>query len=287
MFSKSMAQSEHSISRNMCERYNRNALICSRDVIFQLGSSLRISIVQLVFQENPTKKVTRSQIWRIVRPIHAISRVLWIIQASNTTIKVFVEVIENSICSMRVDTVLYEPGSRISGSCKAFCTVTNSRRVSKWSSAVIVWSRKNDPISPLEDIKGLKPWDLRDAGMMVRQHLDSLFSKCASFAYWRSRPVKSTLYWRTKCFPHRFFQHSAAEVHVRDCLACFNRSNTKWLACLNRVWKQVEAATDDTVCRIPVCRIPCVAFQSEHQHGERRLVNAPLSLAERLQYLHL
>lgn len=56
MYSNNMAQNQYKISRGSCQRYVWNALTCSRDVLFQLGISLRIFVVGTHCLSNKSNK---------------------------------------------------------------------------------------------------------------------------------------------------------------------------------------------------------------------------------------
>lgn len=70
-----------------------------------------------------------------------------------------------------------------------------------------------------------------DVAMTVRKHEDSLFPKCASFAYWNSGPGNRTLRRRTKCFGLRFRQHKYAAK-----IALANVSRALMVAALSGWW---------------------------------------------------
>lgn len=116
--SNNMAAEKPRMDRSPCQCYNQNASKCSRDVPFQLDSSLEILVVHLIFQLHPplpchsfthSQKKSRNEIWRKSRPIHTASRMLWIFQGNNTIIEMFVEETKDLNCSMLMVFILHVP----------------------------------------------------------------------------------------------------------------------------------------------------------------------------------
>lgn len=91
---------------------------------------------------------------------------------------------------------------------KAFCTTTNFQldRSSK------SYGINSGPISVLEGTAAQTTIfrECRDNGT---ETCEFSTQKCTCSAYWRNRPGKKTLHWRTNCFPCRLRLHSTAGAY--------------------------------------------------------------------------